>query len=1240
MNKFFKDKKKLLLIISAITIVLVLILVNFTSSTTSKRTVEFTSRNDEITYVNINIKAILRDESKVTETYNANLIEQNYITQAQINTAITITPDLIFDEDEKVGTITSVDVKNSDDDSSIVIDGTDPRAATITAINGQYEYEIVWDVASGLNKFTVKFYDTEDNEIHAPIEVTEDTEGNPLKFNQDISLDDYIPSESEFDGFAFKSWQKEGEPLRSNLSDSYLGTTFTMGTEDLTFVAIFDGADTSYTVNFWKQNADGNQLLRDPDNYTLIDLGPDADPISARVGDTLTVEELRRTGTYIVEKNDGGVGDTTNAFYGYKLGYIYLGDSEITEESITVTDGMEINYYVVKMLCVLTTTGEVGIESTTPANQSLEFGTPVTINATLKEGYTWKHWIDQATSSIFTTNQEFTFAMNSASVNLTAVGEAEEYTITLDLDGGEASWTTKKYTIESENVELPVPRKQGYTFAGWTGDGITDPQTSYSVPTGSTGNKNFKANWAAAETKYKVVHYQQKVDGDPTKTSTQAEINANFDRVGIVEYTGTTGTKVTGIPNYYPGFNTPEPKEITLTGNANTDVINYFYTRKNITITLRPDAGIQDIEGEKDSYIFGEQITFEATVKPGYEFDTWSGIDGEDTEHGLDNTTLVFHVPDYNVEIEAKTIAGEYSIEYDLDGGTLSTPNPTTYHVGESFRINNPTKEGYEFGGWTGTDLTSPKKDLYITNTTYGDKSYKATWLEIGDYSYQVNYWLEKANADASAHDSTNYTKSSESHSVDFTGTGTEEVTETPIDIDGYVTPDAIKKVVSSTSITFDFYYERNTYVLAVKPDKQDAFTSVTGSDTYAWGDKVNIEAKTVYRHVFERWDGVDDLEDFTESASSTQSDAIATFTMPAKSFTITAISAEAAPTYDYFIKYWFQKANAEDEPNSSNFELNNDYTRNGTAEAESPVTITPEAIEYYTPLNNSVTVTINEDGQDVNIYYLRTRYEAFFEANEAHGLDPERGMIPWGYEITMGVTIKGTEQYDPDCKGFKQIAGEPVEGTLNKNPMTFIMPKGNVSFSSVWVEDLPNENGVPENNTNQAGTNEANEVPANDVPVNEANEVPANEVPSNDVPSNDVPSNNVPSNNVPSNDVGPENGISGGNAIPENQTGGGSGSGGSGSGGSGSGGSGSGGSSSGGSGSGGSSSGGSGSGSGSSYNLNITTGNVAGGDGTTSKGKLPQTGISNATLGAAISIIIALGIGTFVLTKKNKDVK
>ena len=99
-----------------------------------------------------------------------------------------------------------------------------------------------------------------------------------------------------------------------------------------------------------------------------------------------------------------------------------------------------------------------------------------------------------------------------------------------------------------------------------------------------------------------------------------------------------------------------------------------------------------------------------------------------------------------------------------------------------------------------------------------------------------------------------------------------------------YETPDDIEQVVSSTSTTFDFYYKRNTYVLAVRPDEPDAFTSIIGSDSYAWGDTVRIEAKTVYGYEFDGWeyDNSIELERFTNDSASTSTDAIATFIMPA----------------------------------------------------------------------------------------------------------------------------------------------------------------------------------------------------------------------------------------------------------------------------------------------------------------------------------------------------------------------
>ncbi|MBR3133179.1 MAG: BspA family leucine-rich repeat surface protein, partial [Clostridia bacterium] len=52
--------------------------------------------------------------------------------------------------------------------------------------------------------------------------------------------------------------------------------------------------------------------------------------------------------------------------------------------------------------------------------------------------------------------------------------------------------------------------------------------------------------------------------------------------------------------------------------------------------------------------------------------------------------------------VESAKLYKEYDIEYDLDGGTVSSANPTTYtQASSAITLNNPTKEGYTFSGWT-----------------------------------------------------------------------------------------------------------------------------------------------------------------------------------------------------------------------------------------------------------------------------------------------------------------------------------------------------------------------------------------------------------------------------------------------------------------------------------------------------------------------------------------------------------
>ena len=70
-----------------------------------------------------------------------------------------------------------------------------------------------------------------------------------------------------------------------------------------------------------------------------------------------------------------------------------------------------------------------------------------------------------------------------------------------------------------------------------------------------------------------------------------------------------------------------------------------------------------------------------------------------------------------------------FSITYDLDGGEVSG-NPDYYSSKTpTFTLNAPTKSGYTFIGWSGTDLDgNENKTVTVTIGSTGDRTYTAHW--------------------------------------------------------------------------------------------------------------------------------------------------------------------------------------------------------------------------------------------------------------------------------------------------------------------------------------------------------------------------------------------------------------------------------------------------------------------------------------------------------------------------------
>ena len=125
----------------------------------------------------------------------------------------------------------------------------------------------------------------------------------------------------------------------------------------------------------------------------------------------------------------------------------------------------------------------------------------------------------------------------------------------------------------------------------------------------------------------------------------------------------------------------------------------------------------------------------------GYRYAGYSVTDGATIAgNETDGFTLTMPADDVTVSLALETIT--YNITYDLDGGSVATDNRATYNVEtETFTLNNPTKAGYTFIGWTeGNDNTLMPTVTITKGSSTKDLKYTANYefaqITQGDLSF------------------------------------------------------------------------------------------------------------------------------------------------------------------------------------------------------------------------------------------------------------------------------------------------------------------------------------------------------------------------------------------------------------------------------------------------------------------------------------------------------------------------
>ncbi|MDR3263429.1 MAG: InlB B-repeat-containing protein [Clostridiales bacterium] len=110
-----------------------------------------------------------------------------------------------------------------------------------------------------------------------------------------------------------------------------------------------------------------------------------------------------------------------------------------------------------------------------------------------KDNYNFDGWFDNA--GLSGTAVDFPYKANG-DITLYAAWKVVEYSIFYILDGGiNHSDNPLTYTYYDSDIEIKKPSKSGYTFLGWTGDGIS-LTLPYVITSGSKGILTLTANWA------------------------------------------------------------------------------------------------------------------------------------------------------------------------------------------------------------------------------------------------------------------------------------------------------------------------------------------------------------------------------------------------------------------------------------------------------------------------------------------------------------------------------------------------------------------------------------------------------------------------------------------------------------------------------------------------------------------------------------------------------------------------
>ena|GEM_PF-7045833 len=339
--------------------------------------------------------------------------------------------------------------------------------------------------------------------------------------------------------------------------------------------------------------------------------------------------------------------------------------------------------------------------------------------------------------------------------------------------------------------------------------------------------------------------------------------------------------------------------------------------------------------------------------KEGYSFNGYE----DDRNVAVSEDTIVLR----SMTVKPMYTIINYNITYDYDGGIAF--NPDTYNIEDTIILNNPTKPGYTFSGWTGSNGNVLQTEVTINNMT-GDLHYIANYSKNSDTAYRVIHRYPKLDG--------TYDEEVE----DLRGVTDSTVRPQTRDRVGFTSPeqqDLLIRADGSSELIYN-YTRINCNLLLIEPENIE---SIFTSGSYPYQTVITIKAKDKPGYTFSKWTDNETAKEYTfELVRDTE------------------IGAVYTPNPNTAYQVVHKKMNLDGETYSV---AETEYL---TGETDSEVT--PE-VKTYTGFTSPSpqTVRIKPDGSLI-VEYLYTRNKYTLTVEDPEKVEEDKtGEYYYGTEIT-----------------------------------------------------------------------------------------------------------------------------------------------------------------------------------------------------------------------------------------------